>query len=253
MEGHLLRVPRTRLQSVHAGERDGLPHTVSELDYRCVAMPYKPVCRYIETQNSTFVGRRDLLRKLRKLLDVDWTARALPLTVVGEPGTGKTSLLCAFCKYYRKLNPEASVFPHIVYASPRSTDIVETLLRLGHLLEQECACEWQPDETNYQALKDSFKDLLTVAGRGALAMGNKILIVIDGVDSLDAAFGSSSLDWLPRFLPPGVRVLLSWASDSAPAHTVASWESGMPSVEMTPLPMPERRDIVTQQLAYVAT
>lgn len=47
-----------------------------------------------------------------------------------------------------------------------------------------------------------------------------------------------------------VRVLLSWASDSPPGHTVASWDNGIPSVDMTPLTTSERRDIVTQQLAY---
>jgi len=207
--------------------------------------------RYVDRTMASFVGRKDMLRKLRKNLDVDWTARGLPVVVVGEPGTGKTSLLCAFCHYYRKLNPDATILPHIVFASPRSTDIVETLLRLGHMLQEQYGCVWDPDDSNYQALKDSFKELLVTVGREALAIGDKILLLVDGVDSLDAAFGAHSLDWLPKFLPPGVRVLLSWASDSAPAVTVASWDPTWPSVDMIPLNVEERRRIVTRQLAYV--
>ena len=38
-----------------------------------------------------------------------------------------------------------------------------------------------------------------------MSRGTKILIVFDGVDAIDQSFGAHTLDWLPKYLPPGVR------------------------------------------------
>lgn len=82
----------------------------------------------------------------------------------------------------------------------------------------------------------------------ALGTGARVLLVIDGVDMLDPSLNSLSLDWLPKFLPPGVRAIVSCAPGNAAAESVHKRDPACPIIDLPPLRPEECKLLVTQQL-----
>jgi hypothetical protein len=135
--------------------------------------------------------------------------------LAGERGSGKSALLAKFYRDYVggggdcPAHPEHLVIAHFVGASPASTNIRQTLLRLCHELARGAGLDFDlPDD--YAALRREFARLLDAA-----AARQHVVILFDGVDQLDAAHQAQAMRWLPERLPANARVILTAAPSAA--------------------------------------
>ena len=154
---------------------------------------------FAASRREVYVPREDLFEQLDEFAD----GAGKPLLVIGWPGTGKSALLANWIVRQRARRPDAFVLPHFVGATVGSTDVTSTLWRLTHELRTRYGL---PIETprNPGALRTMFADTLRDAGE----LGRTILI-LDGVDGLLDNGNVPDMEWLPRDLPGGMRLVAS--------------------------------------------
>jgi hypothetical protein len=125
------------------------------------------------------------------------------LCVVGAPGSGKSALLARFYREYVELHRDDLVIAHFVGAN--ASNVRELLGRVCHeLVAASPGSAGEELPADYEGLRDRLPGLLLAA-----AESKRIVLVIDGVNQLDATHGAQGMTWLPDELPPGVRVILS--------------------------------------------
>jgi len=127
----------------------------------------------------------------------------------------------------------SDVIPHACDPHVCSTDIREVLLRLSREMVEFFGLTWDEEGLEeYQAVKErvsnflgspirltrprsasscqlQFLFILQEAGEAARRMKTFALFVIDGVNQLSPFNGAHSLDWLPTYMPAGVKMVLS--------------------------------------------
>jgi telomerase protein component 1 len=155
---------------------------------------------FIETRVQRFIGRADLLGRMSDYASGDGQS---VLAVVGAPGSGKSALLAKFAREYSRDHPDAFVLTHFIGASPGSTDIRQTLLRLSREIAQRINLDVRIPE-DFQELWQEFRQLLERGGSQG-----RLVLVIDALNQLDDANDPQALHWLPASLPPDVRVIVS--------------------------------------------
>src|SRR5206468_1846544 len=105
---------------------------------------------------------------------------------------------------------ELHVLPHFVGASPESSTLRGLLRSLCGELRQLLDVRGEvPEETG--ALAGLFRELLW---RFSSEAGRRLVLVLDGIDQLDAADHAHTLHWLPERLPPGVALVASCVDDN---------------------------------------
>ena len=169
---------------------------------------------FIEERTDRFIlGNRDsLMRDMLAFAAAEATPNIFVLT--GEPGSGKSAFLAKFTRDLTALQPPPFVIPHFIGASTGSTDLRRTLRRLCHELAL-AAGNTEPLPLDIKDLITHFHALLAeVAGR------RRVILVFDALNQFDATDGAHWLNWLPRELPPGVRIVASViaSSDGQPEH-----------------------------------
>eukprot|EP01114_Cavostelium_apophysatum_P022723 TRINITY_DN831_c0_g1_i3.p1 TRINITY_DN831_c0_g1~~TRINITY_DN831_c0_g1_i3.p1 ORF type:complete len:1975 (+),score=566.67 TRINITY_DN831_c0_g1_i3:1485-7409(+) len=188
-----------------------------------------------EIKASNFIGRVELLEQITKAVDSD---KNNTVVIVGKPGSGKSALVSKFVQDYAKEHPKVFVLPHFIGATPGSTDIRQTLLRLCNELVHFFGLDAEVPE-DYPELVQAFPQIVEQA-----AFRARILIVIDGLDQLSKANRAHSLDWLPASLP--VKVVIS----TLYGHCYESLRRrNHPEIVVGPLSSKERKEIVKETLA----
>lgn len=140
-----------------------------------------------------FTGRAAELKSIARYLTDD---ERRPLVVYGPSGSGKSALLA---KASLEHSSSARVFRRFIGAVPAASN--------GHSLLTGFCQELEPREdmpTDFFRLAHSFQEVLARAGAVA-----PIALFIDGLDQLPRDDPGRSLVWLPRELPPGVKVVVS--------------------------------------------
>lgn len=117
---------------------------------------------FVDERSRQFVGRQKLIARLVSIVDSDIHHESLPLVVIGQSGSGKTSLVTSLAKHYAETHPNAFVLVHVVSASPTSTDVRETLLRLTRELQDRYDLAIEVDEADFQAIKEGFARTIEV-------------------------------------------------------------------------------------------
>jgi telomerase protein component 1 len=196
---------------------------------------------FIENHSRHFIGRKGIIHQITEYVNGTTT---IPLLILGEPGSGKTSLVAAFVSQYAANNSDCFVIPHFIGAAPGSTNIRNTLVRFCKELKDLFAIEEDIPET-YRELKDTFLSFLKTASASAISKKRKILLVFDALNQFDDSYSPSSLDWFPEGLPSGLRIVVStlkgeWL-DNLRRREVAEISVGELSME-------EREEIVKQTL-----
>lgn len=175
-------------------------------------------------------------------LDRSAASNSPPLFVTGTPGSGKSALLANWVRYYRTTFPDVPVICHYAGTLATQNDHGSVLRHVMAELRQLCdITDPLPDDTG--ELVAAFPLWL---GR---ARDRKMIIVIDGLDHMPAT--SWSLDWLPADIPPGVRLVLSTASDSEAESEILDhlidreWEE----LRINPLTLGQQRTIIERMVA----
>jgi WD40 repeat protein len=170
---------------------------------------------FIEERTERFVlgSRKHLLDKLNEFAAADGPPNIFVLT--GDPGSGKSALLAKFTRDLPSglstinSQPSTLLLPHFIGTSTGSTDLRRTLRRLCHELAK-AAGNTEPLPLDIKELITHFQKLLIEAGAK-----KRVILVFDALNQFDATDAAHWLNWLPRELPPGVRIV---ASVIAPAE-----------------------------------
>src|ERR1019366_585905 len=93
--------------------------------------------------------------------------------------------------------------PHFVGASIGSTDLRRTLRRLCHELAVVSGnTDLMPEDI--RELIDLFRRLL-----GEAAARQHVVLVLDAINQFDTTDSAHYMNWLPRELPPNIRIIVS--------------------------------------------
>jgi len=163
-----------------------------------------------------------------------------PLVVVGGSGLGKSALLANWVRQYRARHPDQFVFVHFLGASPASAEWGELVRRILATFNHRYGLSLEiPDEPG--KLRDAFADGLRMVGSA-----HRLVIVLDGLNQLEDRDQARDLGWLPRELPPGVRLIVS-TLPGAPLDEIdrRAW----PKLEVALLTREERETLIADYLA----
>jgi tetratricopeptide (TPR) repeat protein len=141
---------------------------------------------------------------------------------------------------YRAVHPDTFVFVHFLGASPASADWTALVRRFLRELNRRFHMTVPiPDQA--EALRKSFADALRMAG----AM-HRVVMVLDGLNQLDDRDQAPDLAWLPRDLPPRIRIIAA----TLPGRPLEEIERrGWETLELAPLRTEERERLIGNYLA----
>ena len=153
-----------------------------------------------QSRTQVYIGRQEYF----DCLDAHAAANSTnPLTVLGEPGSGKSALLANWVERYRQAHEDVFVLQHYIGATPHSVDLTEMLRRfIGEFKRRFGIQQDIPDQPD--ALRNSFPNWLCMA-----AAKGHVVLVLDALDQLEDRDGALDLLWLPQVLPEKVRVIVS--------------------------------------------
>lgn len=176
-----------------------------------------------------FVGRHQIIRRINDYVAGD---ERYPLVIHGRSGSGKSALMA---KVLERLPPDAPVISRFIGATPASTELTSLLRGLCRQIHREFGLaalqeQWRPPKPKPGAEEEeapqnpyevpgapeeligAFERFLTFVPEGIT-----LVIVLDALDQLGRSGNAHSLDWLPRELPAGVRVVASTLEREDPA------------------------------------
>jgi len=172
------------------------------------------------------------------LNDLDYHVRGEgpPLVVIGESGVGKSALLAFWTERYLRAHPGAFAIVHHVGVTASGRDHRALLQRLLHEIRER----YHIDEPVPLAADGLDATLPFWLGR---VQHEKLLLVIDGLDQLEER--SRSLEWLPEYLPPNVKLIVSSVPGDIPNMlSDRNWTM----LSLHPLSHHERREVIRRHL-----
>lgn len=203
---------------------------------RCRRHIYYELKNLIEDDgsNDTQIRKERKAIKNKKLWRKDETLGNKVILVTSDRHQGKTTMLATFADWYRNHKPPSRlpVIYHACGASISSTDLVQTLLRVGvellSFFENEMGDlqEWAPPLGRYlnlETVRAWWQRVLCHAAQLDWEAGQRRpIIIIDGLfESSDPALCPAEEFWksiLPdrfsRRCPPGISIILSASKDS---------------------------------------
>ncbi|XP_071495043.1 telomerase protein component 1-like [Diadema antillarum] len=202
---------------------------------------------FLKSRGGTVLGRVDILEQIQGY--VIEPAQEKTLTITGGAGSGKSSIMArtadvAQTMAFNKRIPGGGdtgwhVFYHFVGAIPGSTDLE---LCLRRLLKELNAFNEATMPKNLEACCQ------LACGVLSNPKTQPVIVIIDALNQFDDDKSSSVLSWLPRKLAPQVRVILSMINDTPPHKELHERTIKPQEIEVTPLDMQARQQIVTEML-----
>jgi len=204
-----------------------------------------PVLEQRRTEHEAFAAarRRNYIARKKDFTRLDTCALGAgqPLAITGEAGGGKSALLANWIARFRAQHPDIPVVAHFTGASQEAAEPVALLRRLT---EELSAIAGTTSETPaaWHSLTAGFPDQLAAA-----ASKGPFVLVLDGLDQLSDAHNAPDLGWLPRHIPPNVRLIVSTLEGRA---LKAVSERGWPVMSLGPLLPGQRRRLITKYLKH---
>jgi tetratricopeptide (TPR) repeat protein len=211
---------------------------------------------FAESRSRVYVRRASYFDALDDFAE---TEEGAAMTVLGESGSGKSSLLATWAIGYRSRHPEELVLMHFVGSSRGSAEVGPLLNRLNSELGRHLGIESEgreaaavptlgggaaeagepPDPTLI------FKERLLAAG----ADGGGVVLILDALDQISGGDDAKSLKWLPTELPAGVRIVLSTVAGAAREELKRrGWLEG--ALRVRPLERAERGELIRLYLGH---
>eukprot|EP00057_Strongylocentrotus_purpuratus_P006384 XP_011660858.1 PREDICTED: uncharacterized protein LOC576310 isoform X1 [Strongylocentrotus purpuratus] len=192
---------------------------------------------FAEVRRRVYIGRAEYFTRINDYFAGD---PKLPLTVLGESGSGKSALVANWCGRFEDEHPNDFMFMHFIGSSADSASHLRLLRRLFEELKQHFNLELGIP-TSDKSLAQDLPKWLALAG----SYGRRVLIVLDALNQLDSGAGGEGdeleLKWLPRELPPNVQMLLSTLPGKAlDAVKAFNW----PVFHVQPLDQAEKGEII---------
>lgn len=154
---------------------------------------------FAESRARVYVGGE----KYFSALDNHIKERKEPLVVLGESGSGKSSLLANWGLRYKNEHPDEVVLLHFIGATENSSAVSEMLTRLLKELKKSFSIT---DEipTEEEKLREVFPNWLY-----KVSVKGKVVLILDGLNQLGDFRGALELNWLPNDFPENVKMILS--------------------------------------------
>ncbi|MCX7930633.1 MAG: tetratricopeptide repeat protein [Chlorobi bacterium] len=160
-----------------------------------------------------------------------------PLVLYGQSGSGKSALLAYWAHQWQRRHPQAFIIEHYVGIGAGTTDQWEVMRHIILAIKDRYGVARDLPATP-DSLEHAFPEWLAEVQKESL------VLIIDGLNQIeDAAY---RLQWLPSFIPPRVRLILSTTREE---HLVTAQQRGWQQMKMQPLTEPERRAIIVRFLA----
>lgn len=192
-------------------------------------------------ETRVYIGRKRYFEQLDAFLEGDGP----PLVLVGKSGVGKTALLANWALRCDEAHPEIPMLMHFVGASGPSTSWFTIAINLAMELELNFGVGHEILDSLLQTMLGDFQELLSNCLKKAADKG-RMLIILDGLNLLDDQFGGLDLTWLPKDVPSNTRLIVSTV-EGRPLDEVK--RRGWPTLEVTPLNIRERRQLIRDYLA----
>ncbi|KAK3090415.1 hypothetical protein FSP39_011663 [Pinctada imbricata] len=202
---------------------------------------------FMRNKSDCVIGRDTMIKMIEDyILRED---KDVPLLLVGEPGVGKSSILCkAACQinsmvengqFPKHGDKSWHVFFHFVGAVPGSTCIETMLKRL--LTEVEIL-----NDSNIPRGVESTAQMCC----GLLSNPNTrpIIIFVDALNQFSDEQAARVISWLPRKLAPQIRCIFSMVEDSSQHKVLINRETKPIELSVPPLKLESRKLIVTEFL-----
>jgi len=162
-----------------------------------------------------------------------------PLVLAGEPGAGASTIAFAWLARWRTDHPHDAIFEHHVGATADSSEWSAMALRLVGELARQHGFEAEPSDPPADARSRRAALFAAIARAGSL--NRRTMILVDGADLLTDIDGAPDLTWLPKAVPPAIRVIVT-TSGERPVE--AAQRRGWTVVTVPPLDEAERRDFI---------
>ncbi|MCB2202900.1 DUF4062 domain-containing protein [bacterium] len=191
---------------------------------------------FAQSRARVYIGGEQYFKKINEHIKES----NQPLVLVGTSGSGKSALLANWAIKYEKSHPDQLILMHFIGASAASTDLVSILGRLMAELKERFDLPNEVPETEAN-LRNDFPNWLYMAS----TKGNVVLI-LDGLNQLENSNNAQELDWLLTEQPENVKLILS----TLPCRAMdVINERGWPTLEVEPLTVAEREELVKKYLA----
>ncbi|MGD1992928.1 MAG: DUF4062 domain-containing protein [Anaerolineae bacterium] len=161
---------------------------------------------------TIFVGRTSGLAEVRDYLV--GKERAV-LGVVGQGGTGKSSLMAKAIEGAHRDHPTTQIVYRFLGTTPDSSTIPSLLASLCRELDRRHGVDDGRVPGDYHELVTEF-----ISRLGRATAARPLIIFLDALDQLSPHRAARRLAWLPDPLPDHVRIVLSARSDAVEG----SWE-----------------------------
>ena len=191
---------------------------------------------FAHSRAIVYIGRDNYFTRLDEHIRGDGP----PLVIIGESGSGKSALLANWALRYQKENPNDFLLLHFIGSTPQSADYTALLLRiLGEIKRRYSISGEIP--TDPQKLREAFPNWLSMA-----AARGKLILVLDGLNQLEEKDNAPDLIWLPEYIPPQVRLIVS----TLPGRSLTALQQrGWPTYTVDPLNPDERAQVVQNYLS----
>ena len=165
---------------------------------------------FAQERSGVFAGRKPLLRRLDRYLNgktkgVDPVA---PLVLIGAGGSGKSALLARAVQIEidrdAAQTPRAVVIARFIGGVPGTESMMGLLGTLNADLAQRYGQPAPPTPESAKELAKAFEQAL-----GYATAQQPLHLFLDALDQLDSTDSAWMLKWMPRQLPPHVRVVAS--------------------------------------------
>ena len=173
------------------------------------------------------------------LLDAFAAGGGPPLVLAGEPGAGASSIASAWLVRWRIANPNDTIIEHHVGATADSSEWLAMAVRLAGELARQHGFEGELAEPPADARGRRARLFAAIVRAGSSV--RRTVILVDGADLLTDVDGAPDLTWLPKVLPPSVRVVVT-TSGERPID--AAQRRAWAVVTVPPLDEAERRDFI---------
>jgi len=147
----------------------------------------------------------DVLITKNELVDYSKGLSNWPTVLIGDSGSGRTSVLAQACKDLRKQQPFDHILFHSIGGTPDSSELTLFLYRMISEISTRFDVEYQLPNLNSETLIESFAKVLLKAD-----IDSMLILVIDNLDRL-VAKGEPyvDLEWFPATLPSRCRFIIS--------------------------------------------
>ena len=175
--------------------------------------------------------------RLEEQFDAFASGDVQPLVVHAAPGAGTSAIVTAWLESWRASHPDDVLVEHHVGATADSSDWIAMAGRIiGELgrSHRHPGSEPPADAAGCRAA------LFAAIDRAGDAPGRTV-IVVDGVDLLTDIDGARTLTWLPKRVPPRVRVVLTTAH---PGPVEEGLRREWPQMALPGLDEAERRALI---------